>query len=270
MIDPVGLPDTFVRIVLVGSGNLATQTALALSEAANPPVQVWSRNAEHAERLASMLPGATATDRTEELLCDADLYLLAVSDHALESVAATFPPTSGIWAHTAGSMPMDTLRPYHAQIGVFYPLQTFSRERRVDYSSIPIYIEGNDEFVERLLESVARLISRNVLRCTSEQRLYLHLAAVFACNFTNHLYALSEQMLAAHSLPPRSLAPLIAETAAKVQEMSATEAQTGPAKRDDTNTLQKHLGLLNPYPDWQEIYRILSDSIRKMYGPKEQ
>ena len=263
MIDPVGLPDTFVRIVLVGSGNLATQTALALSEAGNPPVQVWSRNAEHAERLASMLPGATATDRT-------DLYLLAVSDHALESVAATLPPTSGIWAHTAGSMPMDTLRPYHAQIGVFYPLQTFSRERRVDYSSIPIYIEGNDESVVRLLESVARLISRNVLRCTSEQRLYLHLAAVFACNFTNHLYALSEQMLAAHGLPPRSLAPLIAETAAKVQEMSATEAQTGPAKRDDTNTLQKHLGLLNPYPDWQEIYRILSDSIRKMYGPKEQ
>lgn len=269
MIDPVGLPDTFVRIVLVGSGNLATRTALALSEAGNPPVQVWSRNAEHAVRLASMLPGATATDRAEELICDADLYLLAVSDHAIESVAASLPSTTGIWAHTAGSMPMDALRPYHERIGVFYPLQTFSRERRVDYSSVPIYIEGSDEAVVRLLEFVGCLISGSVLRCTSEQRLYLHLAAVFACNFTNHLYALSERMLAEHGLPPRSLAPLIAETATKVQQMSAAGAQTGPAKRNDTNTLQKHLQLLRTDPDIQEIYRLLSDSIRKMYGPKE-
>ncbi|PVZ09818.1 Rossmann-like and DUF2520 domain-containing protein [Porphyromonas loveana] len=269
MTDSIVKSDTPIRIVLIGSGNLATQTALALSEAGHPPVQVWSRRQANAEQLATMLPQATATDNMGELLCDADLYLLAVSDHALASVAASMPVTQGVWAHTAGSIPLSVLVPHHAAAGVFYPLQTFSRERRVDYMSIPIYIEGSNETVTTLLETVGQSISREVHRTTSEQRLYLHLAAVWACNFTNHLYALSEQLLQEHGLPRQALAPLIAETAAKVQTMSAQEAQTGPAKRNDTNVLQKHLDLLADHPDRLELYRALSDSIIRMYHQED-
>lgn len=262
--------NTHTRIVLIGSGNLATQVALALHQSGNPPIQIWSQTLEHAKQLASKLPGTTYTNQFEELVRDADLYLIAISDHVLGKVVPSLPQTSGIWAHTAGSIPIEILSPYHKEVGVFYPLQTFSKERRVNFSEIPIYIEGCHENVTKKLEEIGLTISKNVFRCTSEQRLFLHLAAVFACNFTNHLYAISEQLLTEHHLPKQSLAPLIAETSAKAQEISAYDAQTGPAKRDDTNVMQKHIELLQSHPDLQELYQKMSKSILKMYHPEKK
>ena len=227
-------------------------------------LQVYSRTAESAERLAALLH-SDATTSLSEVKDGADLYIVAVKDSVLADVAGQLAkghPDRWL-VHTAGSMPMDTL-PTRRR-GVLYPMQTFSKEREVDFREIPCFIEASDAADRERLKALAQTLSDKVYEAGSEQRKYLHLAAVFCCNFVNHCYALSEMLLKEKGgIPFDVMLPLIDETARKVHSLSPRRAQTGPAVRWDTNVMEKQLQLLQGEPELQDIYNILSKSIHSM------
>lgn len=251
-----------MKIVWIGAGNLATRVAFAMSEAGLTIVQVYSHTRPHAEALAGLL-GCEATNNLAEVRTDADIYLFALKDTALCEAIARVRPNRGIWVHTAGSMPMDLFEGYAEHYGVLYPMQTFSKVRQVDVSKVPIFVEGSDaETTERLMQ-LARHLSDSVQPLSSEKRKKLHLSAVFANNFVNHLYALASDLLTEQDIDPALLLPLIDETAAKVHDMTPRQAQTGPAVRYDENVIQKQLAQLDADPDKRQIYALLSQSIHK-------
>jgi predicted short-subunit dehydrogenase-like oxidoreductase (DUF2520 family) len=242
---------------------VATQLGPALQEKGYSIVQVYSRSLASAEILGNKL-NTPYTFRLEEIDTQADLYIFALKDLALPAVLKDFPATAGLWVHTAGSVPMDIFQNSRAKrYGVLYPLQTFSINRKISFEHIPLFIEANHPEDELLLEKIALSLSDKVIRLSSEKRKQLHLAAVFACNFTNHLYAIAAKILEEQNLPWEMLLPLIEETAAKVKELHPVEAQTGPAVRYDTNVIDKHLEMLKNDPDKQELYRMLSQSIHR-------
>ncbi len=254
-----------MKIVCIGSGNVATHTAKALKEAGNTILQVYSRTREHADLLATAV-GAESIDDLENIDRNADFYLFSVKDDALPDLVFRMPATTGIWAHTAGSIPVSVLSP-HCKRGVIYPLQTFSRDRNLNFREIPLFIEGEDDETTHVLKRLAETISGNVRILSGDKRRVLHLAAVFACNFTNHMYALASQVVEEENLPFHLLNALITETAAKVGLMSPYEAQTGPAVRLDETTMKKHLALLKD-PDKKRIYALLSENIHKINTEK--
>ncbi len=248
-----------MRVVFIGAGNLATRLSLAMSRAGMEILQVYSRTAARAEALAGKL-GCVWTDALDAVSPDADLYLFALKDTALREVIAGMRPNGGLWAHTAGSMPLSVFAGATERYGVMYPLQTFSVEREVDFKRIPFFLEASSAREEALLKKVAGTLSDDVRPLSSEKRKYLHLAAVFACNFTNHMYALAERILRERGIPGEVLLPLIDETAAKVHELSPERAQTGPAVRYDRNVIDKHLALLRD-PDVRDLYERISANI---------
>lgn len=250
-----------MKIVFIGSGNLATHLAIAMKASGNEVAQVYSRTLSHAKALAKKIDAA-CTDNIALVNPSADVYIFSVKDDTLPEILAQMPPTQGMWAHTAGSVPMNVFAPYKTEYGVLYPLQTFSKERNVNFSDIPVFIEGSSPETVFLLEKLAVGISKNVRTLSSEKRLDLHLAAVFACNFTNHMYSLAEEILQKEDIPFDVLKPLIAETAAKVMDMSPKEAQTGPAVRFDEAVMRKHIDLLED-AEMKEIYLVLSKNIHK-------
>jgi len=225
-------------------------------------MQVYSRTLDSAKALGEKLQ-VPYTQQIQDVVREADLYLFAVKDSALPEIVKVFPPVEGLAAHTSGSVPMDVFAGYFDRYGVIYPLQTFSKTRAVSFENIPIFIEANNRDDENQVEKMASTFSDQVIRLSSEKRRQLHLAAVFACNFTNYLYTVAARILEEHDLPFDVLIPLIRETAAKVEEMPPILAQTGPAVRNDKNMIDKHLEMLRDYPDRQELYRILSESIYK-------
>ena len=250
-----------MRIVLVGAGNLATNIGRALVEAGHELLQVYSRTEQSAERLAALLHCSYTTE-LDRVVDGADVYIIAVKDGVLAEVAGILAAghENRFLVHTAGSMPMDVLPIRHR--GVLYPMQTFSKERIVDFKRIPCFVEAADEDDEVTLRQLTESLSESVFHTNSEDRKYLHLSAVFCCNFVNHCYALSEQLLKEHGgLPFDVMLPLIDETARKVHELSPRKAQTGPAVRWDTNVMEKQLQLLTDHPQLQEIYKLLSESI---------
>lgn len=254
-----------MNVVMMGSGNLATRLALALRRLPGIRItQVYSRTRHHAEALAECL-GAEACDDPSAVRPDADLYVFSLKDTALEKVASSVPANGGLWIHTAGSMPMDLFAGYTKRYGVLYPLQTFSKQRDVDFASVPLFLECKQDSDRPVLEGLAKQLSGNVRFLPSESRKYLHLAAVFACNFTNHMYALAGRIVKDAGIPEEVLLPLIDETAAKVHSMPAEEAQTGPAVRYDENVMRKHLDLLadTNSPEMRAIYQLLSQSIHQ-------
>ncbi len=252
-----------MKVVIVGSGNVATHLSLALASLEGIEIcQVYSPTEAHAEILAERLNCDFVTDPTQ-IRKDADVYLFALKDQALETVIRAVPANNGLWLHTSGSMPMQVFAGYTERYGVLYPLQTFSKSREISFRGIPLFIECHREEDKNCLEELARRLSGKVCELSSEKRRSLHLAAVFACNFTNHIYALAEEILAKEGLSRDYLFPLIDETAAKVHELPAQEAQTGPAIRYDENIINKHLGMLADDPDVQTLYRLLSQSIHK-------
>ena len=182
-----------MRIVCIGSGNLATNLTLAWKEAGIPVEQVFSRTEANAKALAEQL-GCAWTTSTEEIVNDADLYLFSLKDSALEAVASKLPKNNGLWVHTAGSMPLAVFEPFATRRGVLYPLQTFSKVRRIDLGNVPFFLEANSEEDGAILEQLARAVTRDVRFLPSEKRRHLHLAAVFACNFVNHIYALADDI----------------------------------------------------------------------------
>ena len=253
-----------MKIVLIGAGNLATHLGKALHAAGHDMVQVFSRTMQSAETRASLLDAEPLTNMAQ-VRDDADVYIFSVKDSALEQLISQLcGGEKKVFLHTAGSMPMSVFRGKALHYGVLYPMQTFSKQREVDFSIIPCFIEANDEFALKQIEGLAGQISHRVFQLSSEDRKYLHLSAVFACNFANHCYAASQKLLQQHGIPFDVMLPLIDETAAKVHGMTPKEAQTGPAVRYDENVIGKQIQLLENQPYFQKIYDCMSKSIHEL------
>lgn len=250
-----------MKIIFLGAGNLATRLSFEMYRKGMTIGQVYSHTPEHAQQLAVRL-GCPWTTEPEAVDTDADLYVFSLKDTILADVIARVRSNNGLWVHTAGSMPMDVFNGHAINYGVLYPMQTFSKTREVDFSVIPFFLETNTPENGKKLQRLAEQLSGNVRFLSSEKRKRLHLAAVFACNFTNHIYALAGKLLEEQDIPADVLLPLIDETAAKIHVMSPAEAQTGPAIRYDENVINKHLEMLDD-PDMQSIYRLISQSIHK-------
>lgn len=253
-----------MKIVLVGAGNLATQVGKGLALCNNTEIiQIYSKTESSARALSELIHSDYTTD-LDKIRNDADLYLFSVKDAALEEVLRNMRPNNGIWAHTAGSIPMSVFKSCTSSYGVFYPLQTFSKNRNIELTQVPFFIEGATPEIEETLTGLARQLSTNVRLLDSEKRKEIHLAAVFVCNFTNHMYAIAAEILETKGIPFDVLIPLISETTAKLADLHPKDAQTGPAVRYDLNVINKHIGML---PDeYQEIYRLLSKSIHLMHS----
>lgn len=250
-----------MRVVFIGSGNLATRLSMEMEKVGMKVEQIYSLTVGHARVLAEKL-GCAWTDRLDEVVSDADLYVFSLKDTVLQAVISRLRPNQGLWVHTAGSMSMNVFEGYSKRYGVIYPLQTFSKDREVKFKRIPFLLEANSREDETILEDLAGRLSDNVCLLSSERRKHIHLAAVFACNFTNHMYALAGKILDEQGVPMDVLLPLIDETAAKVQGMSPAKAQTGPAIRYDENVINKHLAMLKN-PNMRELYERISQSIHK-------
>ncbi|MDY6801570.1 MAG: DUF2520 domain-containing protein [Bacteroidota bacterium] len=247
-------------VVMIGAGNVATHIALALKKADYPIKSIYSKTEKSAQELAEKI-NSSFTTRIETLPNNADIYVIAVKDTIIEDIAKKINIRSGIVVHTAGSVPMSIFESYFKNFGVFYPLQTFTKSRKLDFSEIPLCIEANNNDVENKLLNLAKSLSNKVALINSEKRKILHLAAVFACNFTNHMYSIGSKLLSDKNIDFNLLHPLIHETAKKANEMSPIHAQTGPAIRQDNKTMDMHLKMLKDYPAFEKIYRFVSDSI---------
>ncbi|MDO3626327.1 Rossmann-like and DUF2520 domain-containing protein [Mucilaginibacter sp. BT774] len=252
-----------MRITIIGSGNVATHLATAFKNAGHPIVQVYSRDMQNASLLAYHVK-AEAIDDLKQINPATDLFVIAVKDDAIEPIAAELAKYNKLIVHTSGATSLQTLQKHTQNAGVFYPLQTFSKTRELNFITVPLCIEGSDETITSLLNELAYTVSQNVYRVNSDQRKTLHLAAVFACNFPNYLYYVSQQLLTKKQLPFDLLRPLILETAEKVQELFPASVQTGPAVRNDEKTMASHLEQLQENPDLQAIYELLSQGIIKM------
>lgn len=249
-----------MNVVLLGSGKVATQVGKALHNAGIPVAQVYSPTLAHAQTLALQVH-AKAISELAELTKNADVYIISVKDDAILSLVGQLDLGDKLVLHTSGSTAMDVIKSASTNYGVLYPLQTFSFDKTVDFSQVPIAVEASSPEVLKQLEALAHKLSPKIVQISSEQRLVLHIAAVFACNFSNHLYAIAQQLLENKGISFDYLRPLISETAAKVQQALPSEVQTGPAIRKDEKILQKHLDFLKDQPQLQEIYRLLSQSI---------
>ena len=250
-----------MKIVFIGAGNLATRLSQEMHRAGLNVVQVYSRTRESAEALGRRL-GCGWTLDPDAILPDADLYVFSLKDAVLPELISRVKPNDALWVHTAGSIPMDIFAGHVSRYGVLYPLQTFSKQRGTDFSSIPFFLEATREEDLNILRKIARSLTSDIRTLSSDKRKSLHLAAVFACNFTNHMYALAARLLEEQDIPFEVLLPLIDETAAKVHGLSPREAQTGPAVRYDENVIGKHLDMLSD-TDMKELYRLLSRNIHK-------
>ena len=250
------------KTVIIGSGNLAEALARAVAKSELELVQIFARNAERARIVAELAATGWET-RPEMLRKDADIYLIAVSDRAVAEVAATLPiPEEAAVAHTAGSVPVTAIPERFARRAVFYPMQTFTRGREADFSVIPVFLEAPSPELRPELEAFARKLSGTVIWADSAQRCKVHLAAVFACNFANHMYAVGERIVRGAGLDFDVLKPLIAETAAKACDArSPLDVQTGPAVRNDFATKARHGDLLAFDLRLKNIYSTISQSI---------
>lgn len=253
-----------MRITVIGAGRVASSLAPALSEAGCRIVQVWSRTEASAKRLADAVGAEAVSGDFSAINPAIDIVIVAVRDAVLESVIDSLRPlVLAPIVHTAGSMPGDLAD------GVLYPLQTFSMERRVDFARVHCFVEAQNAMVEQKLVEICELLTKkeNVHRLDSEGRRLLHLAAVFACNFTNHCCTLAGQVLETAGVKFDVLLPLVEETVAKLCELPPSVAQTGPAARHDTNVMQAQAALLDKIgegsgnPLLAEIYRTMSESI---------
>lgn len=251
-----------IKIVILGGGNVAfhlTSTFLKIKEVM--VVQVYNRNLDTIAHLKSK----TAITNNLSELKDADIYIISVSDDAISETSSKLNFKKKLVVHTSGSIAMSGLLS-NSNKGVFYPLQSFSKNSKVDFSTVPICIEAEKNKDLILLEKIGNLVSNHIYFINSEQRKQLHVAAVFVNNFVNHLYKLGNDICNKNNVPFDILQPLIKETAKKITNLSPFEAQTGPAKRNDNKTIEKHKAMLTN--NQQEIYTLLTKSIYKTYGEK--
>ena len=252
-----------MEIVIIGSGNLATQLGLALTDAGLHIHQVYSRTAEHAKQLADKI-GAGYTANIDEIDENADVYIMSVKDDAISEIASKVCAKSSdaVFLHTAGSISIEIFKGKAQHYGVLYPMQTFSKSRKVNFKEIPCFLEASDDETLSVIRSIAERVSDNVVLADSAKRKKIHLAAVLACNFTNHCYRLAEKVLDEEGIDFKLFLPLIDETARKVAQLSPKQAQTGPMVRYDTGVMQMQIDLLNDERT-KQIYRLMADSIHE-------
>lgn len=254
-----------MKVTLIGAGNLATQLGKSLKKAGVIISQVYSRTEDSARTLGELLEAEWLTD-IKALRDEADIYIFSVKDSVLCELISEVCKGRGdkLFLHTAGSMAMSCFEGKALHYGVFYPMQTFSKTKDVDFERIPVFIEGNSIETEDVIRSLANKLSQRVIRLSSADRKYLHLAAVWACNFTNYCYTVASDILGEHGIPFDVMLPLINETTEKIQKISPKEAQTGPAARGDRNVMSKQLELMNGKEDLQELYQMLSRGINPL------
>lgn len=267
MVDLKQTQSDALKIVVIGSGNVATLLGCRLKAMGHHMVQVYSPTAAHAHQLATKLQAEVA-ENLSSVVSDADIYLIAVKDDAIPAVAQQLSHVGGVVVHTAGSVDVDILKPYCPRRGVLYPLQTISKDKELDFSVIPLFVEANTTADEAMLMGVASQLSTDVHRANSAARKAVHLSAVYACNFVNHLYALAYDVLEQHQLPFDVLKPLIAETSQKVMTMLPHDAQTGPAVRNDKSVMNSHLQMISDASQ-RQLYQLLSQSIMRRYQQPE-
>lgn len=244
------------KITMIGAGNLASHLSHALLHAGHEIIQVYSRTENSAKTLAKHLNCSFTIDKKS--IISSELAIIAVKDDAIEDIEKfiDFPKV-----HTSGTKDLGSLT--SSMSGVFYPLQTFSKDSSVNFKNIPICIEANDSSLFQLINEIGNSISNKVYTINSDQRKFLHIAAVVSCNFSNLMYRFSEDICKEHSIPFEILHPLILETANKIQSLPPSKAQTGPAQRGDELTVQNQIESLKTNSELQNIYKILSDSIIK-------
>ncbi len=252
-----------MNIVFLGFGNVNSHLFKALHKAKEITVkQVFNRNYI---KMISPFENISFTDDLSKIE-EADVYIIGIPDDAISAFSESLPFQNRLVVHTSGGVSMDTLAGKNRR-GIFYPLQTFSKERSVDFKNIPICIEAENSKDLELLQSLGEKISENVVEISSEKRAKLHLAAVFVNNFTNHLYQIGSEILKKEDLPFDLLKPLISETASKIETLSPEKAQTGPAKRNDIKTIEKHLHLLGDSP-YRKFYELFTEELKQNYGKK--
>ena len=244
------------NIILVGSGNVATHLGIALKNSNYTIVQVFSRSIENAKELAKKLNSDFTNDLTQ--LKSADLIIVSVNDDAISKVLSQLKNTAIV--HTSGSIGIDIFNDNFSNYGVFYPLQTFNKELNINISEIPFCIEGNSLQFEKQLIEIAETLSKNVVVMDSEQRKQVHIAAVFACNFSNQMFSIADDLLAEKNLDFEILLPLIKQTIAKLGTNKPKAVQTGPAKRNDKSVIQEHINLINKQ-EIKELYQKISTHI---------
>lgn len=255
-----------MNIVLLGSGNTATVLAKMIRKADHTIEQVWSRNPAHAEALAAKV-NARAIATLNDITTEADLYIIAVSDSAIPELAKQLHFKRKIVVHTAGSVSKEVLKNCSPNYGVLYPLQSLRKEMMV-IPPVPFLVDGSSDEVNVLLADFAATFADNVQPADDDTRLKMHLAAVMVSNFTNHLYALTEDYCKDRHLDFKLLHPLIIEVACRLTQGRAVDMQTGPARRGDEETIKKHLLLLEIDEHLQDLYHELSESIRRLYRKK--
>ncbi|MGG5209379.1 Rossmann-like and DUF2520 domain-containing protein [Chryseobacterium sp. MIQD13] len=247
-----------MQIVIIGSGNVASHLAKAFSLNNIPLLQIFGRNGEELKKISEELDIPYSTEHLE----DADLYMICVSDSSVENVSQLITKKDCLVAHTSGSLPKEILKGEYRKSS-FYPLQTFSKTKELDYKKIPFFIETENEQDKQSLFEIASKISENVMESSHEKRKYIHLTAVFACNFVNHLFARAKEVSDSQDIPFDYFLPLINETVQKIYEIEPKAAQTGPAVRNDVRVLELHEQLLKD--ESLDIYKTMNHSIQKMY-----
>ena len=246
-----------MKVTIIGSGNVAQHLIKAFSNSKEVELQqVLVRNSES---VTALIDSAKVITEYSDLL-DTDLYIIAVSDSAIAEVSSLLPFSDKLVAHTSGTMPIDALSAKNRR-AVFYPLQTFSKTKSVDFKKVPLCLEAENEADLERIRQIGTSISDDVNFINSQQRKSLHVAAVFVSNFANHLYFIGEEICKENNIPFDILKPLIRETAEKIYHLDPKKAQTGPAIRGDQNTIDAHLKFIQN-EDYKKIYSLLTESIQ--------
>jgi predicted short-subunit dehydrogenase-like oxidoreductase (DUF2520 family) len=254
------------KIVIIGSGNVATHLAKRLQKKGNEILQIVSKSEKNAKELSLQIHAPYITD-IKKINKQADIYILCTPDDAIEKIASILKLPRKLVLHTSGSVDLNVLKKISGYIGVLYPLQSFSKQIKISFASVPLLIEANNQAVLQKVKLLASSLSKHVSEVNSESRLKLHLAATMVNNFTNHLYSLSYDFLSKEKLNLfHLLMPLIKQSAKKIKNQKPSDVQTGPAKRRDTKTIKKHLELLKKYPEQKQVYELFTTLIKKQYN----
>ena len=248
-----------LKVIVIGSGNVAQHLIKVFMQ--TKEVSLVQAYARQPKSLLHLLPKEKITNDYNALQ-EADVYIISVTDNAINEVSCQLPFKNKLVVHTSGTSSLEVLNTKNRK-GVFYPLQTFSKSKEVDFSSIPLCLEAENENDYKTLELLAKTISNKVYNISSEQRKSLHVAAVFVSNFVNHMYVIGSDVCETNNVPFEVLQPLIQEVANKITTLSPKDAQTGPALRNDTKTIEKHIEFLKD-SNYQDIYKLLTQSIQNV------
>jgi len=256
-----------MNVSIIGSGNLAWHLAPALDNTDFMVREVYSPNPSHAEALVEKLYEADVKASLDFSTSDSNIFIIATADSAIQEVAQEIVlPDEAVLVHTSGSQPLSVLGfAATPNIGVFYPLQTFSKEKKMDFAEIPLFLESENAFTEKILVQMAKALTKKVFKITSYERKALHVSAVFASNFTNHMLLIAQDIMKQNSLSYDWLKPLIAEMITKSLAIGPENAQTGPARRGDLKTLDKHIEFLQGDPALVDLYKMISQHILDHY-----